>query len=486
MTPIRHKKEELHTYLTQQGSFYRSLPLLDAVEANLTSELIAEFRSGAWSIVLSLERNTQMTDNAIPVGVPVRPLSHHLRGRTLSSEEKMPVGTLFQPYANPSSDSQVTPWHLDFLDGRPNDSKYDTNLTGEGVDIYIVDTGIRKTHKEFMGRASGTGTDVRGHGTAMAGAAVGGMFGAARHAHAISVQVLNADGQGSAISVIRGLNIIASTASRTKKTVVSMSLGGRRSLAVDNSVQNLINDGFPVVVAAGNSAADACDFSPAAVPDALTIGSVGRASRASRFSNTGNCVDLYAPGENIISAANTADTAFVTASGTSSACAIAAGVASLFLQANTPRESLFTRMMQAARSVGSVKLLQVPGVASNPGAPTSFPQPTGTPALMDWMRTEGSVNAKNDETRSLVAPTFSVRSGDNVIATMECQCSSRGCNTDLYLYVRQWFVWVPVALSRSRTNKERIQLRFRMSARVRVLAYARRGSAQCEVKTRVA
>jgi len=257
-------------------------------------------------------------------------------------------------------------------------------------------------------------------------------------------------------------------------------------LAVDNSVQNLINDGFPVVVAAGNSAADACDFSPAAVPDALTVGSVGRASRASRFSNTGNCVDLYAPGENIISAANTADTAFVTASGTSSACAIAAGVASLFLQANTPRESLFTRMMQAARSVGSVKLLQVPGVASNPGAPTSFPQPTGTPALMDWMRTEGSVNAKNDETRSLVAPTFSVRSGDNVIATMECQCSSRGCNTDLYLYVRQWFVWVPVALSRSRTNKERIQLRFRMSARVRVLAYARRGSAQCEVKTRVA
>jgi len=256
-------------------------------------------------------------------------------------------------------------------------------------------------------------------------------------------------------------------------------------LAVDNSVQNLINDGFPVVVAAGNSAADACDFSPAAVPDALTIGSVGRTSRASRFSNTGNCVDLYAPGENIISPAHTSDTAFATVSGTSSACAIAAGVASLFLQANTPRELLFTRMMQAARNVGSVKLLQVPGVVSNPGAPTPSPQPTGAPLPADWMRTEGSVNAKDDETRSLVAPTFSVRSGDSVTATMDCQCTSRGCNTDLYLYVRQWFVWVPVALSRSRTNKERIQVRFRLSTHVRALAYARRGSALCEVKTRV-
>lgn len=482
------QKTDLCSYLTKQGSVYESLPLVDALEANLTSELVVELQSGSWSIVLSLERNTQITDVAVPVDMPSTPSSGQLRSRRLSDrEESSDVGTVIIPYTNVSSNSQGAPWHLDFLDGRPTDAMFDTNLTGEGVDIYIVDTGIRKTHQEFMGRASGSGKDVQGHGTAMAGAAVGVMYGAAKRARAISVQVLDASGRGSAISVIRGLSTIAASGSRTKNTVVSMSLGGKRSLVMDNAVQNLINEGFPVVVAAGNSAADACNFSPAAVPDALTIGSVGRNSRVSRFSNKGDCVDLYAPGENIVSPAHTGDTTFVSVSGTSSACAIAAGVASLFLQADTPRESLFARMMQAARNIGSLKLLQVPGVAPNPGAPVPLPQPTSKPPSTDWLRTEGSVNANNDETRSLVAPTFRVSSGDQVIATMDCQCylTSRRCNVDLYLYVRQWFVWVPVALSRSRTNKERIQVSFRSNSRVRALAYARRGSAQCEIKSRV-
>merc|ERR1719272_450772 len=174
--------------------------------------------------------------------------------------------------------------------------------------------------------------------------------------------------------VIQGLNWVASNRDPSRKSVVSMSLGGSRSPSLDNAVQNLLDMGIPVVVAAGNDGRDACNYSPAGVPGALTIGSIGRTDQVSYFSNTGSCVDLYAPGESIVAASHRSDTGLVSMSGTSPATAIAAGVAAQFINAGVRNSDLFSAMKAATRK-GVVDMLQIPS------APTAAPtaRPTAKP-----------------------------------------------------------------------------------------------------------
>jgi len=538
---------QLLDYLTSKGCTYRRLPLLDAVSAVLTPEVIEEFKNGKWSYVLSLERNMRVADDpysigstplgAIPVGTPGN--ARRLGSRKLTEDNTRIAGTVIKPYTSGSSSSTSAPWHLDYLDSQPADGTFTSDYAGNGVDIYIVDTGVRRSHEQFTGRATAKGygeTDGQGHGTAMAGAALGSSYGAAQSAHLISVQVLDAQGRGTSVTVIDGLNWIVQNATPSQRTaLVSMSLGGSRSLAIDNAVQNLIDSDLPTIVAAGNEAADACDFSPAAVPDALTVGSVGQAGSVSSFSNTGDCVDVYAPGENVISASHVDDTSLVTLSGTSPACAVAAGVAALFVQAGYSRDTLFDSIKQAARGSAGPKILQVPSASTTttlgttlaqttivptttPSVPTTTTQapttttvapttttqapttttvapitttvaPTTTTAAPTtkpdpWTRTRGSVRRWGGR-RTLATPKFRVQRRDRVIARLDCTCTSRRCNIDLYLYMRFWWRWYPVALSRSRRSKERIRVRFWMSTKVMAVAYARRGNANCEISTRV-
>lgn len=240
------------------------------------------------------------------------------------------------------SQSNAT-WGLDRVDQRnlPMDTVYNYNATGLGVNVYIVDTGIRVTHQDFGGRASigfdaigdgRNGSDCNGHGTHVAGTAAGTTYGVAKSANIIAVRVLNCQGSGTISGVVAGVDWV--TANHIKPAVANMSLGGGASSTLDSAVANSVAAGVTYVVAAGNSAADACNASPARVRSALTIGASDRLDQEASFSNFGSCVDLLAPGVSITSAWFGSDTQINTISGTSMASPHVAGAVALYLEAN--------------------------------------------------------------------------------------------------------------------------------------------------------
>jgi subtilisin family serine protease len=113
-----------------------------------------------------------------------------------------------------------------------------------------------------------------------------------------------------------------------------MSLGGGVSAALDQAVAASIADGVTYAIAAGNSNADACNYSPARAAAAITVGATTSTDARASFSNYGDCVDLFAPGQNIKSAWATSNTATNTISGTSMATPHVAGAAALVLSRN--------------------------------------------------------------------------------------------------------------------------------------------------------
>lgn len=270
------------------------------------------------------------------------------------------------------SDVQKNPpnWGLDRITLRdlPLSGEYPhPSHAGTGVDVYVIDTGINIKHEDFGGRAiwgltapnGDEDRDGNGHGTHVASTIGGKLHGVAKNSTLIAVKVLRSNGYGSMADVLKGVDWAASehkrkvAASDNKpvKSVANMSLGGGKSIALNNAIEAAIESGVLFAVAAGNDNKNACDYSPAGAESAITVGATNRRDTRSYFSNYGECVDIFAPGQDITAAWIGGTDEVKTISGTSMASPHVAGVLALLVAEHDLSPSdLKTKVIELASS----------------------------------------------------------------------------------------------------------------------------------------
>ncbi|MCD9028898.1 S8 family peptidase [Luteimonas sp. BDR2-5] len=313
-------------------------------------------KAAAASPDLAIAREVERTvvdvasEHALDVGLVY---THALYGMVVDADERALAKLLNDPRVDfveedglveLSATQTGATWGLDRVDqrDRPLNGTYIYNQTAANVRAYIIDSGIRTGHNEFGSRLlsgysainDGRGTnDCNGHGTHVAGTVGGTTWGVAKQVRLVPVRVFGCTGGSANSTIIAGIDWVR--ANRVLPAVANMSLGGPASSATDTATSNLINSGVTVVVAAGNNnGANACNYSPARVGNAVTVGSTTSTDSRSPFSNIGSCVNIFAPGTSIRSAWHTSTSAANTISGTSMASPHVAGAAALYLAGN--------------------------------------------------------------------------------------------------------------------------------------------------------
>lgn len=235
-------------------------------------------------------------------------------------------------------------WHLDRIDqsSLPLDNGALTSaFDGTGVNVYIMDTGVKITHEQFGSRAQHgdnfsldtTLDDLDGHGTHCASTCCGRDYGVASGSNIINVKVLDANGEGTFFGILQGYSWISSNRGSTP-SVVSMSLSGSYSSSLNNAATTMAGEtGVIVVVAAGNDNQDANLNSPASAgAPVVTVGATDIFDHRASFSNYGDKVFTWAPGVSITGAGISSNTAVAVSSGTSMSTPIVAGVAASLLE----------------------------------------------------------------------------------------------------------------------------------------------------------
>lgn len=233
---------------------------------------------------------------------------------------------------------------------------------GEGVDVYVIDTGTNVEHVDFEDRAHWGKTipandedvDGNGHGTHCSGTIAGKKYGVAKKAHVYAVKVLRSNGSGTMADVVAGVEFAAKShleqvkAAKDGKrkgfkgSAANMSLGGGKTKALDDVVNAAVAAGIHFAVAAGNDNADACNYSPAAAEKAITVGASAIDDSRAYFSNYGKCTDIFAPGLSILSTWIGSKYATNTISGTSMASPHICGLLAYYLSLQPASESEYS------------------------------------------------------------------------------------------------------------------------------------------------
>lgn len=237
-------------------------------------------------------------------------------------------------------------WGLDRIDQRDatlNDT-YNYSYDGTGVNVYVFDSGINSAHEEFAGRvelgytaiSDGYGAeDCAGHGSHTASLIGGKTYGVAKNVRLISVRVLNCNNSnGSSATLYPAIDWMVEHHQPGVPAVVNMSVGMSKSEAFNEAVRKLIADGMIVVAAAGNQNRDACLYSPASETSAISVGAIDKTELRASYSNYGTCVDIFAPGSDLVGAWVGPSNTYRSSSGTSNAAPIVSGIVATMLQKN--------------------------------------------------------------------------------------------------------------------------------------------------------